>query len=296
MSSVTYERRKAVDLAWKNEKRLVLEGKGTRDWTPKEQRELIRTGKVKGYEGHHMKSVDGHITKAGDSRNIQFLTRKEHLKAHKGDFHANTNWYYNPKTEEYVNFGHYKAQLEPKSLKEPLNKSQVEYAQKRAEKYAAEKKAINKQKAQVKNGEKHTKFSKTRSSNMVEERKKTAEAGKTFGKATAARGKAEEGAKPAVSPAKTEAKKEAVTPKAAETPKKAETPAKAETPKKDAVSPAKTEAPKKAEAPAKTEAPKKAEAPAKTEAPKKAEAPAKTEAPKKAETHTPKPTGHKRRR
>ena len=98
MSDIAYERRKAVAEAWKNEKKLVAAGKGTRDWSQKEQREILSKGKAAGYQGHHMKSVDGHNAKAGESSNIQFLTRSEHLAAHKGNYRNNTNGYYDPAT------------------------------------------------------------------------------------------------------------------------------------------------------------------------------------------------------
>ncbi len=95
---LTNARQTAVRNAWKNEKGLVAKGQGTRDWSRKEQQELIKRGAVKGYEGHHMKSVSKYPKYAGDPRNIQFLNEKEHLKAHQGDYHSPTNGYYNPKT------------------------------------------------------------------------------------------------------------------------------------------------------------------------------------------------------
>lgn len=122
--NINYERRKAVANAWKNEKSFVKDGKGTRDWNQKEQREIISKGKVKGYQGHHMKSVDGHITRAGDANNIQFLTRSEHLAAHNGNFRNNTNGYYEPKTGKIHNFGRNMASIEMKCLSKPLSDSQ----------------------------------------------------------------------------------------------------------------------------------------------------------------------------
>lgn len=92
---LTAERQKAVRQAWKEEKQRVLEGKGTRQWTNDEKKELISRGSVPGYEGHHMKSVSKYPQFAGDSKNIQFLTEKEHLYgAHKGSYHNKTNGYY----------------------------------------------------------------------------------------------------------------------------------------------------------------------------------------------------------
>ena len=125
MYDIGYERRKAVANAWKNEKGLVIGGKGTRDWSQKEQREIISKGRATGYEGHHMKSVDGHNSKAGDANNIQFLNRKEHLAAHGGDFHNNTNGYYDPKTNTMKSFGRGKASVEPKPLSNPLSERQL---------------------------------------------------------------------------------------------------------------------------------------------------------------------------
>ena len=119
MSDIAYERRKAVAEAWKKEKEYVLNGKGTRDWSPKEQRELVSKGKVAGYQGHHMKSVDGHNSKAGNPDNIQFLTRKEHLAAHKGNFHNNTNGRYDPATGNTNEFGRYNPSNEAKDLTNP---------------------------------------------------------------------------------------------------------------------------------------------------------------------------------
>ena len=48
--------------------------------------EYLATGKVKGYQGHHMYSVKGYPSLAGNRYNIQFLTRQEHLQAHFGNF------------------------------------------------------------------------------------------------------------------------------------------------------------------------------------------------------------------
>lgn len=128
MSNISYERRKAVANAWKNEKTLVVDGKGTRDWSQKEQREIISKGRATGYQGHHMKSVDGHNSKAGDSNNIQFLTRSEHLAAHKGDFHNNTNGYYDPATGKMHDFGRNKAHIDSSKLSKPLGESQKKAA------------------------------------------------------------------------------------------------------------------------------------------------------------------------
>lgn len=91
------ERSKAVRLAWKNEAADVAAG-GTgisRRWSPGEIDQLLSTGKVKGYQGHHMKSVKGYPELAGDPNNIQFLTRAEHLAAHGGNWRNITHGRYN---------------------------------------------------------------------------------------------------------------------------------------------------------------------------------------------------------
>ncbi|WP_399627925.1 T7SS effector LXG polymorphic toxin [Sporosarcina sp. SG10008] len=104
-------RQKAVRQAWKHEKEYVRKnGKGTRDWTPEEIQELLQNGKVKGYEGQHMKSANDNPDFAGDPDNIQFLKGRnmdvdEHLDAHGGSYHNPTNGYYDPKTGVMVEFG-----------------------------------------------------------------------------------------------------------------------------------------------------------------------------------------------
>lgn len=84
---VKKERKKAVKEAWKQEQQKALNGeKLSRKWTPNEIEELKASGKVKGYHGHHMKSVKGYPELAGDPSNIQFLTCQEHLLAHGGNW------------------------------------------------------------------------------------------------------------------------------------------------------------------------------------------------------------------
>lgn len=106
------ERNKAIRLAWEREQGLVSEGKGTRDWTEAQQKDILDPDKGKAYddngrafEGQHMKSAAEYPEYQGDPDNIQFLTRDEHLEAHKGSWQNPTNWYYNPETKEFVDFG-----------------------------------------------------------------------------------------------------------------------------------------------------------------------------------------------
>lgn len=90
-------RNSAVKKAWKNEVTLIEStGRGTRNWTDSEIEELLIKGKVKGYVGHHMKSVKGYPDLAGDPFNIQFLTRREHLRAHRGNWRNITHGRYLP--------------------------------------------------------------------------------------------------------------------------------------------------------------------------------------------------------
>ena len=132
MSRRTSEANKAVASAWLNEKQLVLEGKGTRDWTPEQQSQILEKGKVydengRAFEGHHMKSVESYYDYQGDSRNIQFLSRVEHLDAHSGHTHNTTNGYYNPITGETTVFAEDSCEpCEVLKLSEPI--AQVEQA------------------------------------------------------------------------------------------------------------------------------------------------------------------------
>lgn len=105
MSNRTAQADKAIRDAWKREKELVLEGKGTRNWTPDQQKDILERGRAydengKAFEGHHMISVENNPDYQGCSENIQFLTKPEHLAAHNGCFQNPTNGYYDPSTGE----------------------------------------------------------------------------------------------------------------------------------------------------------------------------------------------------
>ena len=103
--STQYERQKAVDEAWAKEVELVRQGKGTRNWSADEQKELLSTGKVNGYYGHHMSSVKNDPANAGNKDNIQFLNYDEHIHgAHQGDTKNATNGYYDPETGQMHTF------------------------------------------------------------------------------------------------------------------------------------------------------------------------------------------------
>lgn len=128
------ERNKAIRLAWEREQALVAEGKGTRDWTKEQQQDILDPDKGKAYddngrafEGQHMKSAAEYPEYQGDPDNIQFLTREEHLEAHKGSWQNPTNWYYNPDTKEFVDFGENKPiPCEVLNLSEPVKRPAIE--------------------------------------------------------------------------------------------------------------------------------------------------------------------------
>ena len=112
MSSRTRAADKAVRLAWEREQECVREGKGTRDWTAEQQRDILdpdigkaRDENNRAFEGQHMRSVEKNPEYQGNPDNIQFLTRAEHFEAHKRNWQNPTNWYYDPVTKEYVDFG-----------------------------------------------------------------------------------------------------------------------------------------------------------------------------------------------
>lgn len=103
--AINRERQYAVREAWNRERELVLQGKGTREWTKEEQAQIIQNGKAEGYYGHHMVSVANNRELAGDPNNIQFLTKDEHIQgAHEGKTQNLTSGYYNYKTGEMEPF------------------------------------------------------------------------------------------------------------------------------------------------------------------------------------------------
>ncbi len=117
------EARKAIEEAWKREQDLVKQGRGTRDWTPEQQRDILENGKAydddgRAFEGHHKKNVANYPEYQGNPDNIQFLTRDEHQNAHGGNYQNSTNGEFNPITNETVNYGD---SLEPTKIIELSN-------------------------------------------------------------------------------------------------------------------------------------------------------------------------------
>lgn len=110
MSRRTADASKAIRLAWEKEQQRVLEGEGTRDWTKKQQQDIIDRGKAydedgKAFEGQHMKSAAEYPEYQGEPDNIQFLTHQEHFEAHRENWQNPTNWYYAPVNKLFHDFG-----------------------------------------------------------------------------------------------------------------------------------------------------------------------------------------------
>lgn len=110
MSNRTSSANKAIALAWCKEQQLILESRGTRDWTPDQQQDILNRGKAydddgKAFEGHHMKSTEKYPEYQADLENIQFLSRSEHSTAHDRNFRIPTNGCFNPTTGETSDFG-----------------------------------------------------------------------------------------------------------------------------------------------------------------------------------------------
>src|SRR5262249_37169083 len=86
--SLSSQRNSAREQAWRQERTRVMRGEaGTRRWTAAERAELIKTGRVSGYEAHHINSVNGHPELAGNPANIKFVKgRAGNLAEHGGSF------------------------------------------------------------------------------------------------------------------------------------------------------------------------------------------------------------------
>ena len=120
-------RSRGVRQAWERERAYVAKGMGTRNWTQDEQKELLETGRVSGYEAHHMSSVSKDPQNADNPDNIQFLTHDEHLAAHDGNYQNAAKGYYDPDTGKTHSFNMegIKA-VEPGALTNPLSEEDAE--------------------------------------------------------------------------------------------------------------------------------------------------------------------------
>ncbi|MEN3747981.1 RHS repeat-associated core domain-containing protein [Sphingomonas sp. HF-S3] len=89
-----------ISRAWAQERLLVQEtGRGTVNWTAAQRRELLKTGKVRGFTGHHINNAATAPDWEGDPRNIRFLKNgrrglpNDHLyskQGHRGSWQNST--------------------------------------------------------------------------------------------------------------------------------------------------------------------------------------------------------------
>ncbi|XP_031415980.1 teneurin-3 isoform X6 [Clupea harengus] len=71
-------RQRALSSAWAREQQRVREGEeGARLWTEGEKRQLLSNGKVQGYDGYYVLSVEQYPELADSANNIQFLRQSE---------------------------------------------------------------------------------------------------------------------------------------------------------------------------------------------------------------------------
>jgi len=175
MSSLSYERRCAVEKAWKNEREKVLESKGSRDWTPEEQNEIIQTGKCYSYQGHHMISVQKAPEQAGNPKNIQFLNHDEHFSAHNGNWRTPSNGYYNPKTGKTEPFANNEPSVKYKKLSNPSYKQSVKSDNKEensgSDKKGLHKLPVNKSEGNNRNSDRKAQFAKVQNDNSLQNHK-----------------------------------------------------------------------------------------------------------------------------
>lgn len=175
MSDLNKERQKAIREAWRNEKSYVRSGNGTRDWSQAEQKQIVAKGRANGYEGHHMKSVKEYPQDAGNSQNIQFLNRIEHINgAHNGNSCNATNGYYDPKTGIMHSFGNNNLQAPPsQALSSPLSPKQQDIAIKieQARKQAAHQAKVEMKQPVAKESTKLENFKNNISTNKNSEKK-----------------------------------------------------------------------------------------------------------------------------
>lgn len=153
-TSTESARRSAVAKAWANERALIQQGKGTRNWTKSQQAQILSTGRCKGFFGHHKLSVKNNPDQAGNVDNIQFLNKKEHIEAHDKNFKNDPKGRYDPKTGKIEKYADQKVRPEPvidltqKMADSRKNSAIRKYdnmiAQKRAQAKALRQRAVNK--------------------------------------------------------------------------------------------------------------------------------------------------------
>ncbi|KXH87240.1 RHS repeat-associated core domain-containing protein [Sporosarcina sp. HYO08] len=80
-----------VNRAWKAEREMIAKtGQGTRKWSGKRRAEILTTGKAKGMIGHHINSVKNYPHLAGSAKNVRFVSKKQHLRLHGGNWKNQT--------------------------------------------------------------------------------------------------------------------------------------------------------------------------------------------------------------
>ena len=119
--SVKYIRAKAVREAWEREVALVKQGRATRNWTLAQQKELLDTGRIKGFYGHHVKSVSVYPELAGDPANIQFLTWHEHYQIHLHNWKYSAGHFFDVSQQRVVSSGMYYPMFREVKLTEKLD-------------------------------------------------------------------------------------------------------------------------------------------------------------------------------
>lgn len=71
-------RQRAVALAWTKEQRRLQEGEeGIRAWTEAEKQQLLSTGRVQGYDGYFVLSVEQYLELSDSANNIHFMRQSE---------------------------------------------------------------------------------------------------------------------------------------------------------------------------------------------------------------------------
>ncbi|XP_041112039.1 teneurin-1-like isoform X2 [Polyodon spathula] len=71
-------RQRAVTQAWTKEQRRLQEGEeGVRAWTESEKHQLLSTGRVQGYDGYFVLSVEQYLELADSANNIHFMRQSE---------------------------------------------------------------------------------------------------------------------------------------------------------------------------------------------------------------------------
>ena len=155
-------RQRGIARAKRQEKEYIQQGKGTRDWTPEQQKQLMDQGAVKDIDWHHMRSVSSgetyeeKIAIAENKNNIQPLSssseNNEHMAAHGGNTRNRTNGYYDPQTKQTKSFGNGEPKApEARQLTHPVyaEEKAKNHAEKREEGFSQEKKYDREEKRQI---------------------------------------------------------------------------------------------------------------------------------------------------